>query len=103
MRRARVRRNATLVEIDAEAIVRDDLVALAPGDRVPVDGPLVEGRGLEVDESLVTGESDSVPKRPGEVPFSSARKWSALSLVGCPTRAPPGSGSPAHSRRSRSS
>ena len=66
VRRARVRRHGALVEVDADAIVRDDLVALAPGDRVPVDGPLVEGRGVEMDESLLTGESDSVPKRPGD-------------------------------------
>jgi cation-transporting P-type ATPase E len=66
VRRVRVRRQGAVVEIDAEAIVRGDLVVLAPGDRVPVDGPLVEGRGLEVDESLLTGESDSVPKRAGE-------------------------------------
>jgi cation-transporting P-type ATPase E len=66
VRRVRVRRDGALVEVDADAIVRDDLVVLAPGDRVPVDGPLVEGRGLEVDESLLTGESDSVPKAPAD-------------------------------------
>jgi cation-transporting P-type ATPase E len=69
-RRARVRRNGATVEVDAEAIVRDDFVVLAPGDRVPVDGPLVEGRALEMDESLLTGESDSVAKRPGDPIYS---------------------------------
>ncbi|HEY2992092.1 MAG TPA: ATPase P, partial [Methylomirabilota bacterium] len=50
-RRARVRRNGVSVEVETDAIVRDDLVELAPGDRAPVDGPLVEARALEMDES----------------------------------------------------
>jgi cation-transporting ATPase E len=70
VRRARVRRNAGTVEVDADAIVRDDLVLLAPGDRVPVDGPLVEGSGVEMDESLLTGESDPVTKQPGDRVYS---------------------------------
>ncbi|HTO13919.1 MAG TPA: HAD-IC family P-type ATPase [Candidatus Binatia bacterium] len=69
-RRARVRRHGATVEVETEAIVRDDLVELAPGDRAPVDGPLVEARALEMDESLLTGESDSVPKRPGDAIYS---------------------------------
>jgi len=69
-RRARVRRHGASVEVETDAIVRDDLVELAPGDRAPVDGPLVEARALEMDESLLTGESDSVPKRPGDAIYS---------------------------------
>jgi len=69
-RRTRVRRNGAGVEVDAADIVRDDLVELAPGDRAPVDGPLVEARALEMDESLLTGESDSVPKGTGDPVYS---------------------------------
>ncbi len=69
-RRARVRRNGAGVEVDVADIVRDDLVELAPGDRAPVDGPLVEARALEMDESLLTGESDSVPKQTGDPVYS---------------------------------
>jgi len=69
-RRARVRRNGAPVEVDTADIVRDDLVELAPGDRAPVDGPLVEARALEMDESLLTGESDSVPKQAGDAIYS---------------------------------
>ncbi|MFC4335848.1 HAD-IC family P-type ATPase [Salininema proteolyticum] len=43
-------------------IVKDDLIRLAPGDRILVDGPVVESSNLEVDESLLTGEADPVAK-----------------------------------------
>ena len=42
----------------------DDIVLVRPGGRVPVDGTVVEG-GAEVDESMITGESRPVSKRPG--------------------------------------
>ena len=42
-----------------------DLVVVRPGDRVAVDGEIVEGRS-HVDESLITGESLPVPKAPGD-------------------------------------
>ncbi len=37
-----------------------------PGDRIVVDGPVVESRNLEIDESLLTGEADPVAKTPGD-------------------------------------
>jgi cation-transporting ATPase E len=80
-RRARVRRNGASAEVETTDIVRGDLVELAPGDRVPVDGPLVEGRALEMDESLLTGESDSVPKRPGDPIYSGAFCLAGSGLV----------------------
>jgi len=80
-RRAHVRRQGARVEIDAADIVRDDLVELAPGDRAPVDGPVVEARALEMDESLLTGESDSVPKREGDAIYSGSFCLSGAGLV----------------------
>ena len=80
-RRARVRRNGVSVEVETDAIVRDDLVELAPGDRAPVDGPLVEARALEMDESLLTGESDSVPKRVGDAIYSGSFCLTGAGLV----------------------
>ena len=52
-------------EIVAEEVVRGDLIHLRPGDQVVADGP-VTGRAGEVDESLLTGESDSIRKAPGD-------------------------------------
>ena len=46
-----------------------DLIAVEAGDQVVVDGRLAEGR-IEVDESQLTGESDLVPKRPGDQVYS---------------------------------
>ncbi|HEU5128094.1 MAG TPA: HAD-IC family P-type ATPase [Glycomyces sp.] len=63
---ARVVRDGATVEIDPASIVRDDLVAVVPGDRIVVDGPVVESRNLEIDESLLTGEADPVAKAPGD-------------------------------------
>jgi len=62
--KARLFRNDNEVEVPTSEVVRGDLVVLRPGDRVPVDGEVVEGT-TSVDESLVTGESLPVEKKPG--------------------------------------
>jgi cation-transporting ATPase E len=64
--RADVVRDGELREIDPAQVVLGDLLRVQPGDQVVVDGPMVgEGR-MEVDESLLTGESDLVTKHPGD-------------------------------------
>ena len=63
--RALVVRGGEEREIPAETVVRGDLVHLRPGDQVVADGP-VTARSGEVDESLLTGESDSIRKAPGD-------------------------------------
>lgn len=55
--RARIVRDGKILEVDAEALVPGDLVLLASGDRVPADLRLLESVGLEIDESILTGES----------------------------------------------
>jgi P-type Ca2+ transporter type 2C len=62
--RALVIRNGGRKRIPGREVVRGDLVMLAEGDRVPADGMLLETTGLTVDESLLTGESAPVRKRP---------------------------------------
>jgi Cu+-exporting ATPase len=62
---ARVLRAGAEVEIALAAVVVGDRVVVRPGERVPVDGVIVEGESA-VDESLITGESLPVAKRPGE-------------------------------------
>ncbi|MEU5437834.1 cation-translocating P-type ATPase [Streptomyces sp. NPDC020719] len=61
-----VRRDGRAAEISTSEIVLGDLVELGPGDKVVVDGEVVETDGLEVDESLLTGEADPVLKKPGD-------------------------------------
>ena len=63
---ARVRRNGDVIEIRLELVVHDDLLELRAGDQILADGTVLESAGLEVDESLLTGESDAVEKRSGD-------------------------------------
>ncbi|MEU1192699.1 HAD-IC family P-type ATPase [Streptomyces sp. NPDC005859] len=64
--RPTVRRDGTAVQVTTSELVLDDLIEIGPGDKVAVDGVCVEADGLEIDESLLTGESDAVVKRPGD-------------------------------------
>lgn len=61
--RCHVRRDDGTREISIDDVVLDDILELRTGDQVPADGTLLEVDGLEVDESLLTGESDPVLKR----------------------------------------
>jgi cation-transporting ATPase E len=63
---AKVRRDGTVHEVTTAEDVLDDVVDLAPGDQISVDGVVVAGRGFEVDESLLTGEVDPVVKEVGD-------------------------------------
>jgi Cu+-exporting ATPase len=62
---ARVRRGDTELDVPVEQVQRGDLVVVRPGDRVAVDGEVVEGRS-HIDESLITGESLPVAKGVGD-------------------------------------
>ena len=64
--RARVVRDGRAREVGTSEVVADDVLELRPGDQVVVDGEVVAARGLTVDESLLTGESDPVDKAPGD-------------------------------------
>lgn len=65
-----VRRDGVAAGISTSEIVLGDIVELGPGDKVVVDGAIVEADSLEVDESLLTGEADPVLKRPGDTVMS---------------------------------
>jgi Cu+-exporting ATPase len=65
---ARVLRDGVETEVEIGAVRRGDVVAVRPGERIPVDGELVWG-GSAVDESMLTGESLPVGKRPGDRVF----------------------------------
>jgi cation-transporting ATPase E len=64
--RPTVRRDGTATEIRTTEIVLGDLIEVGPGARIVVDGQCMEAEGLEIDESLLTGEADAVVKRPGD-------------------------------------
>jgi P-type Cu+ transporter len=61
---ARVRRGSTEFEVPLAQVALGDVVIVRPGERIPVDGRVIEGGG-GVDESMLTGESLPVEKQPG--------------------------------------
>ena len=61
---ARVRREAGVIEIAIGEVVRGDIVEVRPGERVPVDGEVIEGKSY-IDESMITGEPVPVAKANG--------------------------------------
>jgi Cu+-exporting ATPase len=75
---ARVVRDGAEMDIPIEQVDTDDIVLVRPGERIPVDGLVVEGRSA-VDESMLTGESMPVEKAPGdEVVGATINKVGAL-------------------------
>lgn len=68
--KTRVLRDGTEQEIPAGQVVRGDHIHLMAGEAVVADGAVLEDRFLEVDEALLTGESDPVRKRPGDTLLS---------------------------------
>ncbi|MBP9854183.1 MAG: HAD-IC family P-type ATPase [Candidatus Omnitrophica bacterium] len=60
---AKVVRDGKNLKIDAEELVPGDIVLLESGDKVPADLRLISSQGLEIDESLLTGESTAVSKQ----------------------------------------
>jgi cation-transporting ATPase E len=63
---ATVVRDGERTEVPASQVVQDDVLAIGQGDQVVVDASVLDTDGLEVDESLLSGESDPVPKQPGD-------------------------------------
>ena len=61
----RIRPDGTDEDVSLDAVLPDDRLRVRPGERVPVDGAVIEGRSA-VDESLVTGESMPVTKAAGD-------------------------------------
>lgn len=57
-------REGTEIQVDTEEVVEGDIVVTRPGERIPVDGIVIEGTSI-VDESMLTGESIPVEKSPG--------------------------------------
>ncbi|HEX7464688.1 MAG TPA: cation-translocating P-type ATPase [Actinomycetota bacterium] len=63
--KARIVRSGAVVEFPVSSVVMDDVLELQPGDQVVVDGEVLDSQGLEIDESLLSGESEPVHKEVG--------------------------------------
>jgi P-type Cu+ transporter len=66
---AHILRGTLEEEVAVEAVVPGDVVVIRPGENIPVDGTVVEGTS-EIDESMLTGESLPVAKRPGDAVYA---------------------------------
>ena len=64
--KARVVRDGEVSEVGVSEVVADEVLELAPGDQVVVDGMVLTSSGLEADESLLTGEADPMEKEAGD-------------------------------------
>lgn len=63
--RARVCRDARAIEIAPSDVVLDDVLVLRAGDQVAADAEVISSHGLQIDESMLTGESEPVDKAAG--------------------------------------
>jgi len=70
IQRVKVWRDGALVTLPISELVVDDVMPVEPGDRIPVDGRVVQADSLEMNEALLTGESDSVLKEPDDTLYS---------------------------------
>ena len=62
---ARIYRDGQVIEVPVAEVTTDTIVEIRPGERVPVDGEVVEGRSY-IDESMITGEPVPVEKHSGD-------------------------------------
>jgi len=62
---ARVIRNGQEIDVPIAEVVEGDVILVRPGERIPVDGEIVDGSST-IDEAMVTGESVPVKKQPGD-------------------------------------
>ena len=76
-----VRRDGRDERVMHDRIVVDDLLWIRSGDQVPADASVVETWGLELDESMLTGESRTVRKKAGDQVYSGSTAVSGLALV----------------------
>jgi Cu+-exporting ATPase len=64
-RSARVLRDGSAEDVPLESVVAGDIVLVRPGEKVPVDGEVIEGESY-IDESMITGEPMPVARKPGD-------------------------------------
>lgn len=77
----RVQRAAGTVQLHQDAIVQDDLLVMQRGDQLPVDGIVKATKGIEVDESQITGEATPITKQTGDTVVSGSFLVSGQAVV----------------------
>lgn len=65
--KARLLRDGNVVEVGYEDLKIDDEILIQAGDELPADAKVIESKGLELNESMLTGESASIEKKKGDV------------------------------------
>ncbi|MHA7276456.1 HAD-IC family P-type ATPase [Arthrobacter sp. Hz1] len=85
--RSRVLRDGVVQDIDFSMVVQDDVLVLRAGDQVAADAMILDASGLEIDESLLTGESEPVEKDVGAEVLSGSsvvggEGWARVTRVG---------------------
>ena len=63
-------RDGKWIDVPMRKVVKDEMIRVEPGDRLVVDGEIARSDSLEMDESLLTGESEAISKVPGDDVFS---------------------------------
>ena len=66
MAKAKVVRDGKVKEIAIDEIVLDDIMYLQSGEQILADGKVLYSNGIEIDESMLTGESDAIAKSPAD-------------------------------------
>lgn len=78
--KVKIKKDDKIIEIQLEEVAQGDLVVVDAGDRIAVDGIVVSGQA-SVDQSILTGESDLIIKKPGDRVFSSTLNEAGSLLV----------------------
>ena len=76
-----VRRDGRNLTVPHDAIVKGDLLWIRSGDQVPADAQIIDTYGLELDESMLTGESRTVKHKPGDQVYSGSTAVSGMALA----------------------
>ena len=80
-KKANIIRNSEIVEIDINEVSKGDIVFIKPGEKIPVDGTIIEGHST-IDEAMITGESIPVEKVENDKVYSgSINKDGVLKVI----------------------
>jgi P-type Cu+ transporter len=75
--KARIKRGNEVVEVKADEVVVGDVLIVRPGDKIPVDGVVLNGKS-QVDESMITGESKPIAKEIGDSVIGSTQNRNGM-------------------------